>query len=159
MKDRWSEQRTSSACVWRRRASAAFGCRSRPHLGSVASTPARALELLERTPGLGLARLQPLRLPGHPAGGIDPLVPRAHLPCGARPGVCRRRSGRASSTSSGCMDPPSRAGFEGYVGLEYVWLDWEHCNECDNLAETILLRDRLQAKLAGRAWQYPDLAV
>jgi len=46
-------------------------------------------------------------------------------------------------------------GYDGYLALEYVWLEWEHCNECDNLAESILLRDRLQAALAGERWAYP----
>ena len=31
--------------------------------------------------------------------------------------------------------------YPGYIGIEYVWIDWEHCNEVDNLSETILLRD------------------
>ena len=26
-------------------------------------------------------------------------------------------------------------------GIEYVWIDWEQCNECDNLSKTILFRD------------------
>jgi hypothetical protein len=46
---------------------------------------------------------------------------------------------------------------DGYLALEYVWLEWEHCHECDNLAETILLRDRLLAALAGSTWMYPDV--
>jgi len=33
------------------------------------------------------------------------------------------------------------SGYKGWVGIEYVWIDWEHCNECDNLSETILFRD------------------
>ena len=32
-------------------------------------------------------------------------------------------------------------GYSGYVGIEYVWIDWEHCNECDNISETIQFRD------------------
>ena len=28
------------------------------------------------------------------------------------------------------------------MGIEYVWIDWEHCNEVDNLSETILFRDQ-----------------
>jgi hypothetical protein len=48
-------------------------------------------------------------------------------------------------------------GYDGYLTLEYVWLQWEGCHECDNLAETILLRDRLLAALAGREWVYPDV--
>ena len=45
--------------------------------------------------------------------------------------------------------------YDGYLTLEYVWLEWEHCHECDNLAESILLRDRLRAALAGERWTYP----
>jgi len=57
------------------------------------------------------------------------------------------------------IDVLDEAHYDGFVGLEYVWLDWEHCNECDNLSETILLRDRLQQKLAGREWRYPEMVV
>ena len=32
-------------------------------------------------------------------------------------------------------------GYAGWLGIEYVWIDWEGCNECDNLSETILFRD------------------
>ena len=39
------------------------------------------------------------------------------------------------------VDTLDEAGYSGYIGLEYVWIDWEHCNECDNLSETILYRD------------------
>ena len=31
--------------------------------------------------------------------------------------------------------------YRGWIGLEYVWQDWERCKECDNLCETILFRD------------------
>ena len=34
-----------------------------------------------------------------------------------------------------------QTGYRGWLGIEYVWIDWEHCNECDNLSETILFRD------------------
>ena len=35
-------------------------------------------------------------------------------------------------------------GYQGWVGIEYVWIDWEHCNECDNLSETIRFRDQFR---------------
>jgi len=38
-----------------------------------------------------------------------------------------------------------RLKYRGYVALEYVWIEWEHCNEVDNLSETILLRDFLRS--------------
>ena len=42
------------------------------------------------------------------------------------------------------LDAMAAAGYAGWLGIEYVWTDWEHCNECDNLSETILLRDFLR---------------
>ena len=57
------------------------------------------------------------------------------------------------------IDALEESGYDGYFGLEYIWLNWEHCNECDNLSETILLRDRLRMKLAGHAWRYPEMVV
>ena len=39
------------------------------------------------------------------------------------------------------------SGYNGYLGIEYVWIDWEHCNESDNLSETILFRDFLRAQM------------
>ncbi len=34
--------------------------------------------------------------------------------------------------------------YTGWVGIEYIWIDWEQCNTCDNISETILLRQLLQ---------------
>ena len=42
-------------------------------------------------------------------------------------------------------------GYDGYVAIEYVWIDWEHMNECDNVSETVLLRDRLRGHLEAAA--------
>ena len=36
-------------------------------------------------------------------------------------------------------------GYKGHVCIEYVWIDWEHCNETDNLSETVLFRDFLRS--------------
>ena len=34
-----------------------------------------------------------------------------------------------------------QTGYNGYIGIEYVWTEWERCNEVDNLTETIFFRD------------------
>ena len=36
-------------------------------------------------------------------------------------------------------------GYRGWLGIEYIWMDWEQCNETDNVSETILFRDYLLA--------------
>jgi hypothetical protein len=42
------------------------------------------------------------------------------------------------------LDVMHQVGYAGFVGVEYVWIDWEHCNEVDNLSETVLMRDYLR---------------
>ena len=42
--------------------------------------------------------------------------------------------------------------------IEYVWIDWEHCNECDNLSETILFRDFFRS-LTSSACAHPRRAA
>ena len=41
-------------------------------------------------------------------------------------------------------------GYRGYIGVEYVWIDWEHCNEVDNLSETIQFRDFIRKHWTDR---------
>jgi sugar phosphate isomerase/epimerase len=45
------------------------------------------------------------------------------------------------------LDVMRASAYSGYLGIEYVWIDWEHCNESDNLSETILFRDFLRAQM------------
>jgi sugar phosphate isomerase/epimerase len=44
-----------------------------------------------------------------------------------------------------------RIGYDGFLALEYVWIDWNGCNRTDNISETILLRNTLEASMAGLA--------
>ena len=46
------------------------------------------------------------------------------------------------------------ADFDGFIATEYVWIEWERANECDNVSETVMMRDRIRDRLAGREWQY-----
>lgn len=133
-----------------------------PHLGSIAQDPAEALRLCERTPGLELTLdYSHFVYQGYPESEIEPLIPHArhfHVR-GAR----RERMQCALKDSSidfeRMVDAAAAAGYDGDLGLEYLWIDWEHLNECDTVSETILLRDRLLARLTGRSWQYPSSTI
>lgn len=133
-----------------------------PHLGSIAPTPARALALLERVPGLELTLdYSHFVYQGIAESEIEALAPFArhcHVR-GARQGRMQAPLRESKIDFERMVDVLEAADYDGFVGLEYVWLDWEHCNECDNLSETILLRDRLREKLAGREWKYPEMVV
>lgn len=44
-----------------------------------------------------------------------------------------------------------RIGYEGFLALEYVWVDWNGCNRTDNISETVLLRNALGAAISSLA--------
>jgi sugar phosphate isomerase/epimerase len=133
-----------------------------PHLGSVVQDPAEAARLCEAAPGVELTiDYSHFVYQGYPESAIEPLAPHArHVHArGAR--ERRMQAGLADSAVDfeRMVDVLREAGYDGDIGLEYLWIDWEHLNECDTISETILLRDRLRAKLAGEPWRYPASTI
>ncbi|HWF18024.1 MAG TPA: sugar phosphate isomerase/epimerase [Verrucomicrobiae bacterium] len=117
-----------------------------PHVGSITDTPKRALELASLVPGLGFTLdYAHFTRAGFPDARIEPLTARAtHFH--AR---CARKARLQSSFKDNAIDfrralkALDHFHFNGWIALEYVWIDWEHCNETDVLSETIQLRDHL----------------
>lgn len=121
-----------------------------PHVGSLAPHPTLAAALVEQTPGLTLSLdyTHFVRL-GMADAEIEPLVQHAshfHVR-----GACTGRLQAAFKDNTidyaRVLHVMQQTGYAGWLGIEYVWLDWEHCNECDNLSETILFRDHLRQLL------------
>lgn len=154
-----SLRRAADELEWRAQAAAkagvVFGVEA--HLGSIVPTPRQAAKLLELAPGLTLT-LDPSHFTstGFPDEEILPLTARSsHFH--AR---CARRERIQAPLKENTIDfgryyrSFERQGYAGWFALEYVWIDWEHCNEVDNLSETVLLRNlfrELQAKSGGAA--------
>jgi hypothetical protein len=42
------------------------------------------------------------------------------------------------------MGSIARVSYGGYIALEYIWTEWMHCNEVDNVSEIIQLRNLLR---------------
>lgn len=123
------------------------------HVGSIAPKPDEALRLVRGVPGLTLT----LDYTHFTRGGfldsaVEPLVAHAsHFHArGARKGRLQTSFTQNSIDYARVLRAMEKAGYQGYVGVEYVWIDWEHCNEVDNLSETIQLRDFLRATMAAR---------
>jgi sugar phosphate isomerase/epimerase len=148
--DSW--QRALDELAWRvERAGAhaiVFGVE--PHVGSIVPHPRLAAELVAQVPGLTLTLdyTHFVRL-GMADAEIEPLVPLAshfHVR-GARTGRLQAPFKESTIDYARVLAAMRASGYAGWLGLEYVWQDWEHCNECDNLSETILFRDHLRALL------------
>lgn len=117
------------------------------HVGSLVPDPISAERLVQDVEGLTLTLdyTHFTRL-GMPDADIEPLLPYAshfHVR-GARDGRLQESYARNTIDYQRIYQVMQETGFDGWIGIEYVWIDWEHCNECDNLSETILFQDFLR---------------
>jgi sugar phosphate isomerase/epimerase len=147
-------QRAADELQWRAERARRLGmrCSIEPHIGSVVATPEAVAELLGLAPDLELT----LDYTHFVAQGIaeervHPLIDRTrHVHArGARPGRGQCAIKDSSIAYERVVDELLARGYDGYLAIEYVWIAWERMNECDNLSETVLLRDRLRAHLAA----------
>lgn len=114
------------------------------HVGSLVPDPGSAERLAQTVPGLTLTLdyTHFTRL-GIPDTAVEPLIKYAghfHVR-GAREGRLQESFARSTIDYQRVYQAMQAAAYTGWIGIEYVWIDWEHCNECDNLSETILFRD------------------
>jgi sugar phosphate isomerase/epimerase len=119
------------------------------HVGSLAPTPKDALRLVRAVPGLTLTLdYTHFTRSGLPDSASEPLIAWAsHFHArGARKGRLQTSIQHNTIDYARVLRVMRKTGYKGYVGVEYVWIDWEHCNEVDNLSETIQLRDFLRSK-------------
>ena len=119
------------------------------HVGSIVPNPRQALSLVESVPGLTLTLdYTHFTRDGIPDTEMEPLLAYAshfHVR-GAREGRLQCSYKDNVIDYERVVDVMENQNYSGYVGVEYVWIDWEHCNEVDNLSETILFRDFLRSE-------------
>jgi sugar phosphate isomerase/epimerase len=120
------------------------------HLGSIVPTPAGALQLVSLAPGLTLTLdYTHFTYQGIGDDECEALMPYAsHFHArGARATRLQAPFKENIIDYARVVDAMDRTNYAGYVGVEYVWSDWEHTNEVDNVSETILLRDFLRSRM------------
>jgi sugar phosphate isomerase/epimerase len=117
-----------------------------PHVGSLVNTPKKSLDLVGRVPGLGFTLdYAHFTRAGIPDWRIEPLVEFAtHLHArSARRGRLQAPLKENTIDFARVVIALDRAKFDGWVALEFVWIDWEHCNEVDIISETVQLKELL----------------
>ena len=114
------------------------------HLGSVASTPQLALELVRRAPGLTVTLdYSHFIAQGFTEEQVDLLLPysgHVHFRQ-ARPGRVQVGAAEGVLDSVRLVRKLQAVGYTGFFTIEYTWQDWEDCKNVDTVAETILIRD------------------
>ena len=117
------------------------------HIGSPFTDPADMAALLEAVPGLTLTLdYTHFTYNGYPQSVIDPFIRYAsHFHArGAKKGRLQTSMTENDIDYKEITGKLIQAGYEGWIGLEYIWTAWEHCNEADTLSETIRLRDLIK---------------
>lgn len=141
-----SLQRSAEELAWRMEEASIAGVilSVEPHLGSIIPTPREANSLLERIPGLTLTLdYTHFIYQGIPESDCEKLLPHAsHFHArGGRLGRLQAPKTENTIDYLRVLQRMKEIGYPGYFAIEYVWIDWEHCNEVDNVSETVLLRD------------------
>ena len=146
-----SAERCHEELAWRVEQSQAagivFGVEA--HVGSIAPTPQQARMLVDAVAGLTLTLdYTHFTRDGLADSQVEPLL--AHASHFHVRGACRNRLQCSFKQNTidyaRIVEVMQENGYSGYFGVEYVWIDWEHCNEVDNLSETILYRDFLRSQ-------------
>jgi sugar phosphate isomerase/epimerase len=117
------------------------------HVGSIVPTPESTARLVRSVPGLTLTLdYTHFTRCGVSDSAVEPLLAHAsHFHArGAREGRLQASFKENVIDYGRVLDVMRQVGYTGFVGVEYVWIDWEHCNEVDNVSETILMRDFLR---------------
>jgi len=118
-----------------------------PHVGSLLPDPGTTLEFLEVVPGLTLTLdYGHFIYQGMDNQSVHPLVAHAshfHARGGAS-GMLQSTMKDNTIDYRAIMEELEKSHYDGYLCMEYVWVDWEGCNRTDNISETILLRRELE---------------
>ncbi len=115
-----------------------------PHVGSLVPRPKSAERLVEAVPGLTLTLdYTHFTRIGLPDSDVEPLMKYAsHFHArGARRGRLQTSFDKNAIDYRRVVEVMKATGYAGWLGVEYIWIDWEHCNECDNVSETVRFRD------------------
>jgi len=117
-----------------------------PHVGSLLPDPQSTLRFLEAVPGLTLTLdYGHFVYQGMSSESVHCLLPHAshfHARGGVKGALqCPVKQNRIDFNA--ILNGLVKTGYNGWICLEYVWVDWEGCNRTDNISETLLLRDLL----------------
>lgn len=121
------------------------------HIGSVIPSPEKALKLLSEVKGLTLTLdYTHFTRIGIPDEDVKPLVAHAsHFHArGAALGKLQTSVKENMIDYVSIVKEMIRTGYSGFVGIEYIWMDWEDCNRVDNVSESILLRELIKKAFA-----------
>jgi len=138
--------------AWRMKECACAGVQYsiEPHVGSICEEVESARAFLRRVEGLTLTLdYGHFVMAGESSALVHDLLPFAshiHVRGGA-PDRLQTSVEENAIDFTGMLAGLKQLGFDGFLALEYVWVDWNGCNRTDNVSETVLLRRALESQI------------
>ncbi len=122
-----------------------------PHVGSICAEVESARSFLRRVEGLTLTLdYGHFIMAGESSARVHDLLPFAsHVH--VRGGALERLQTSVDENMidfDGMLTGLIQLGFDGFLALEYVWVNWKGCNRTDNVSETLLLRRALESMIS-----------
>ncbi len=117
------------------------------HLGSIVDTPEKTAKLVQDTQGLTLTLdYTHFAKMGIPDERVHPLITHAsHFHArGAAKGKLQTVIGENAIDYNAIIKEMKRTHYQGFVGVEYIWTEWENCNRTDNVSESIQLMQAMK---------------
>jgi sugar phosphate isomerase/epimerase len=121
------------------------------HVGSICAEVGSTLAFLDAVEGLTLTLdYGHFVMAGETSAKVHDLLPFAshvHVRGGA---LGRLQTPVEENTIDfpGMLAGLTRLGYDGFLALEYVWVNWMDCNRTDNVSETLLLRQALESNIS-----------
>lgn len=120
------------------------------HTGAVADTPDKAECLICSVPGLTLTLdYTHFAIAGIEDSAAEPLIKHAtHFHArGAKQGVLQAVIAENTIDYPRIVEVMQEVGYHGFIGVEYIWMEWQNANRVDNISEGIQLRNLMRAAM------------
>jgi sugar phosphate isomerase/epimerase len=117
------------------------------HIGSICDTPEKAAALIDDVAGLTLTLdYTHFTKSGYEDGEIENLIPLAsHFHArGANGSRAQTTFNTNTIDYARVVRKMVEFDYSGFIGIEYVWSEWENMNEVDNISESIILKNYIQ---------------
>lgn len=145
-----SYQCATEELAWRveqaKKAGLIFGIEA--HIGSIVDTPEKVEKLAKDVAGLTLTldytHFAKLGIPDQEVAPLMAYASHFHAR-GAAPGRLQTVVSESSIDYDQVVADMKKAGYNGFIGIEYTWQEWEDCNKTDNISESIILKNKMKA--------------
>jgi sugar phosphate isomerase/epimerase len=117
------------------------------HIGSLVEKPAQAEALVQAVDGLTLTldytHFERLGMPAEEYGILMPYASHFHAR-NAAPGQLQTIAQENTIDYENVVKSMIATDYPGYVGVEFIWMEWEDGNRVDNVSETLLMKRQIE---------------